>query len=81
MLRTYPENFLLIKVSVKANAKQPRVEALDESTLIVYVDELAVEGRANKRLLEILSDHYNVPKSQISIVRGAKSAEKIVELP
>ncbi len=51
-----------------------------ENSLEVRVDERAVEGRANKRLLEILSNHFDVPKSRITIVRGIGSRDKIVEV-
>ena len=44
------------------------------------VDERAVGGRANKRLLQILAEHFKIPKSRISIVRGAKSRNKIVQI-
>jgi len=65
---------------VKTNAKESRVESIDESTFVVHVDERPVQGRANKRLLEILSDYFNLPKSKISIIHGATSTEKIIEL-
>ena len=51
-----------------------------EASFDVKVDEKAVGGRANKRLLEILSEHFEVPRSRISIVRGVKSRDKIVEI-
>ena len=44
------------------------------------IDEKAESGRANKRLLEILSAHFGVPKSKIAIVRGAKSRDKILSV-
>jgi uncharacterized protein len=71
---------LRIKVLVKTESKQARVEIIDGANFVVYVDEKAVAGKANKRLIEILSDKFGVPKSRISIVRGAKSREKIIEL-
>jgi uncharacterized protein YggU (UPF0235/DUF167 family) len=46
----------------------------------VRVDERAVAGRANKRLLEILAEHFKVQKSRISIVRGTRSRNKIVQV-
>lgn len=46
----------------------------------VKVDERAIGGRANKRLVEILSNHFKVPKSRIFIISGAKSRDKTLEL-
>lgn len=71
---------MLIRVHVTPNAREARVTRIDDSSFDVKVDEKATGGRANKRLIEILSEHFKVPKSKILIVRGAKSREKVVEL-
>jgi uncharacterized protein YggU (UPF0235/DUF167 family) len=44
------------------------------------VDEIGQAGQGSKRLLEILSNYFNVPKSKIRIVRGSKSRDKVVEV-
>ena len=44
------------------------------------LDERAEGDVANKRLLEILAEHFKVPKSRISILRGTKSRNKIVRV-
>ena len=71
---------MLIKVRVTPNSKVVKVTKASETELEVRVDEAAVDGRANKRLLEILSEHFNVPKSRIRIVRGTRSRDKIVDV-
>ncbi len=71
---------MLIRVRVALNAKEARVTKTGETSFEVRVDEKPVGSRANRRLLEILSEHFNVPKSRITIVRGAKSRDKIVEI-
>jgi hypothetical protein len=38
------------------------------------------EGRANAAVIELLSDHFNVPKSRISIIRGFKGKNKLIEI-
>ena len=67
-----------VKVHVTPNARAPLVVKVDESDLEVRVDERAEGGAANKRLLEILSEHYGVPRSSIAIVRGTKSRDKVL---
>jgi len=71
---------MLIRVFVTPNAKQPRVIRVSEDYFEVRVDERAVGGRANKRLVEILAEHFKVQKSRITIVRGTKSRSKIVQV-
>lgn len=70
-----------MKISVKVivNAKHHRV-VKDNDTLKVWVDAPAVEGKANKRLLEILSEYYNKPISSFTIKSGLKSKRKIIEI-
>lgn len=71
---------MLVKIHVTPNAKQASVTRTGEDALDVRVDERAVDGRANKRLLEILSEYYKIPKSSVTIVRGARSRDKIVNV-
>src|SRR5260370_11951713 len=71
---------MLIRVHVTSNAKEARVVKVGDDSFEVRVDERAVNGRANKRLLEILSKHFVVPKSRIFITKGMKSRDKIVQV-
>ena len=71
---------MLIRVRVTPNAKVVLVTKVDKDSFEVKVDERAEGGRANKRLLEILSKHFDVPKSKIFIVSGSKSRDKMVEI-
>ncbi len=73
-------NEMLIKVRVTPNAREARVTKVSEENYEVKVDERAEGGQANKRLLEILSEHFRVPKSKIFIVKGTRSRDKFVEV-
>ena len=68
-----------IQVRVVPNAKKERVESF-ASGLKVYVTAPALEGKANKRLIQVLSRHLKVKKSCLSIVRGETSRDKIIEV-
>jgi len=71
---------MLIRIHVTPNAKEVRVVKVSEDSFEVKVDQRAVGGRANKRLLETLSKHFMVPKSKIFIMKGMISRDKIVRL-
>ncbi len=71
---------MLISVRVTTGAKEVRVTKTGENSYEIRVDAKAVSGRANKRLLEILSEHLGVSKARITIVRGAKSRDKVVNV-
>lgn len=46
----------------------------------VYVTVAPEQGKANKKMIELLSEYFRVPKSQIRIVKGEISRNKIVEI-
>ena len=69
-----------IRVRVTPNARRPSVTKLSESEFEVKVDAQALEGRANKRLVEILAEHFGIAKSKLVIVSGAKSRDKVLEV-
>ena len=69
-----------INVRVTPNSREAIVVKVDDASYEVKVDAKATGGAANKRLLEILSKHLGVPKSRITILRGAKSRDKILEI-
>ena len=71
---------MLIRVYVTPNAREARVVKVSEDYFEVRVDERAVGGRANKRLLEILAEHFKVQKSRISILKGTKTRNKLVQV-
>ena len=71
---------MLVRVHVTPNAKKAQVAKVDDGSFEVKVDERAAGGRANKRLVEILAEHFGVPKSRIAILRGAKSRDKLLEV-
>ena len=66
-------------IRVIPNAKQNKIVE-EPGRLKVYLTAPAVEGKANKALIKFLAEHFNVKKSKISIVRGGKNREKIVEI-
>ncbi|MEW6162998.1 MAG: DUF167 domain-containing protein [Nitrospirota bacterium] len=66
-----------ISVRVKPNMKEEKVEK-EGGIYKVYVKGPAKKGRANRAMVELLSEYFNVPKSQIVILRGMKSKEKIL---
>ncbi|OQA03120.1 MAG: hypothetical protein BWY68_00831 [bacterium ADurb.Bin400] len=69
-----------ISVRVVPGAKVEKIEEITTNELKVWVRAKATDGEANKALIAVLSDYYNMPKSSISIVLGQTSKSKVVEL-
>ena len=70
---------MLVNVRVVPRARKIRVDNFKDG-LKVYISEPALEGRANKKLIEILAEHFNTKKYKITIVRGEKQRDKVVEI-
>ncbi len=69
-----------ISVLVKPNSRKESVERLSDGALEVRVNAPPVEGQANEAVIEALARHFSVPKSAVSIVRGARGKKKVVEI-
>lgn len=69
-----------INVIVIPNSKISEVIKTDENNYNIRIDATASEGKANIRLIEILSEYFKVRKSSIKILKGFKSRNKIVNI-
>lgn len=69
-----------ISVIVHPNAKKIRIEKDLLDTIHVYVGEPPLEGKANKAIIEALTDHFKTNKSNVKLISGLKSKNKIFEV-
>ncbi|MGZ3690029.1 MAG: DUF167 domain-containing protein [Pseudobdellovibrio sp.] len=69
-----------ITVSVKPNSKMDKVEKINDTEYLVRVHAPPVDGKANERLIELLSKYFKRPKSCIELLSGTKSKKKIFEI-
>lgn len=66
-------------VKVIPNAKIIRVEQ-SSNKIKVWVNSPAINGKANKAVLKLLSDHLKVKSREISILKGEKSPMKMIRV-
>ena len=69
----------IFNVRVTPHAKQNKVVESD-GVLRVYTTVAPENGRANNAVIELLSKHFDVAKSQIKIVRGVATRDKVIEI-
>ncbi len=67
-------------VIVKPNSKKGPLVITEGTNLTVYLREKPVDGEANSALIKVLAKHFRVPKTSISILRGAKARQKLIEI-
>jgi len=46
----------------------------------IYLNAPAVDGKANKALIALLAEHFNVRKGQIEIIKGLKLRRKTINI-
>jgi uncharacterized protein (TIGR00251 family) len=68
-----------IQVKVKPNSRTEEVSREGE-ILIVKVKEPPKEGKANQAVIKLLAEHFGVPQSQVTILSGFKSKNKVVKI-
>lgn len=67
----------LVSVHVKPGSRKgPLVQTGDGGVLTVFVRERAVDGKANAAVLQLLAEHFGVPRSRVELVSGATSRLK-----
>jgi uncharacterized protein (TIGR00251 family) len=72
-------NNILLKVKVKPNSKKEQVITKD-GIYIITVSNPPIDGKANERAIELLSEFFNMPKGKFKILHGLTSRNKIIEL-
>lgn len=70
---------MIIKVKVIPGAKLTFVKP-EKDYLKVYVNAPAVDGKANKAVIHLLSKHFNTNKKNVTILSGEKSRIKSFDI-
>jgi uncharacterized protein len=68
-----------LNIRVIPRAKK-NVVKLEHGRLKVYLTAPPQDGKANKLLVEVLAEHFQVKKQQVLIIRGERSQDKIVRI-
>ncbi|MBR4932253.1 MAG: YggU family protein [Alphaproteobacteria bacterium] len=75
------DNTLFLCIRVLPNAKRSGIEGIwNDTALKVALRAPAVDGLANKALIDFLAELLHVKKREIFIVRGETSREKLVSI-
>jgi uncharacterized protein (TIGR00251 family) len=69
-----------ISIRVKPNSRENKIEKIGEGAFLVRVSAPAKEGKANKAVIELLSEYFNVPKSNVAIKSGHKNKIKLINI-
>jgi uncharacterized protein (TIGR00251 family) len=71
---------MILRVRAVPRSKTASVEKIENNLLKVHLRSPASDGRANRELLEVLAEHFGVKKSEIKILKGLMSRDKMVSV-
>ena len=71
---------MLINVKVTANAAKNEVIKKSDTEFIVKITTAPEKGKANKKVVALLSKYFKIKKSDISIEKGHTSSKKIIRI-
>ena len=69
-----------VQVTVKPKSKVQKLIEIEENSFVAHLKSMAIEGKANAELVQLLARKFDVPKTRIDIVRGENSRIKLVEI-
>lgn len=70
-----------VSAEVRAGAKKRElIYDTARKTFVIRTPKPPEDGKANKDVVDMLAEHFNLPKSAISILRGATSKKKIIKI-
>ncbi|MCT4574689.1 MAG: DUF167 domain-containing protein [Alphaproteobacteria bacterium] len=67
-------------VRVITNASRDNIDILSDDSMKIHITTIPEKGKANKRIIKLLSKKFNISKSKINIVSGELSSNKIIEI-
>ncbi|MBI5332238.1 MAG: DUF167 domain-containing protein [Candidatus Aenigmarchaeota archaeon] len=68
-----------LNIRTVPNASENKI-VKEEGRLKAYLNAPAFDDKANKMLIEVLAEHLGVRKTDIAILSGHKSKNKVIEV-
>jgi len=69
-----------ISVKIIPRSSQNNITELPDGSYKIKLTAAPVDGEANKKLIELISNHFSVSKSSVSIVKGKTAKTKIINI-
>jgi len=69
---------MYIKVKVNPRAKKEKLKQTKENYFEISVKEEAKNNLANRRIIEIIAQFFDLPKGKVRIINGHQSPNKLL---
>ena len=74
------DNSITLQVWAKPNAKKTNFVTIDERGIHIALQAVPDQGKANIALIAFLSEQLGTKQKEISLKRGGKSRQKLIQL-
>ena len=71
---------MLIKVKIFPNSKKEGIVKKTKDSFEIKVREKPMMGRANREAIKVLASYFNIPESDVRLIRGFKQRNKIFKI-
>lgn len=69
-----------IWVTARPQSKRQELKEISPGEYVASVHAPAREGKANRAVIELLAEHFSVPRLSVKIIRGETGKRKLVEI-
>lgn len=69
-----------IYARVRARSSQNKIEKISDEEYKIWTTAAPVNNEANKKIIQLLADFFNISKSQIEIVGGKTAKTKMIDI-
>ena len=69
---------MLVRVKVIPDSKKDEINQIGENLFEIKTKFPAKQGLANKAVVKLVADYFNLPENQIKITKGRKQKSKIL---
>jgi len=71
---------MIINVKVSPRSSKNELSAISDLVFKAKVTAAPEKGHANAAVIELLSEHFKIPKSKIKVKAGLTSRDKLIEI-
>ncbi|XOB40961.1 MAG: DUF167 domain-containing protein [Candidatus Nealsonbacteria bacterium] len=71
---------MLVRVKVFPSSKKEKITKTADNSFEIKIKEKPEKGKANKKLILVLSSYFKIPQSKIRLIKGFKQRNKIFKV-
>ena len=76
----YEKRGMFIKVKVYPKSKKQKIQKISDEKFEVFVKSDSKQNQANKEMLELIADFFEVEKKSVKIISGYHHPNKMLEI-